>query len=52
MGKVGGYTKGRDRTFHFGLPEKNITGMISHLAAMMPVANGFGLSYQLKKIKK
>ena len=47
MGKEGGFTKGRDRSFHFGLPEKNIIGMISHLAAMLPVANGYGLSYKL-----
>ena len=49
MGKEGGFTKGRDRTFHFGLPEKRIIGMISHLAAMLPVACGLGLSEQLKK---
>ena len=49
MGKNGGYTKGRDRTFHFGSPENHITGMISHLAAMLPVANGYSLAYQIKK---
>ncbi|MEM6335274.1 MAG: thiamine pyrophosphate-dependent dehydrogenase E1 component subunit alpha, partial [Bacteroidota bacterium] len=49
MGKAGGYTNGRDRTFHFGLPEKNIVGMISHLAAMLPVACGFGLGAQMGK---
>jgi len=48
MGKKGGYTKGRDRTFHFGLPDKYIVGMISHLAAMLPVACGLGLAEQLK----
>ncbi len=48
MGKAGGYTKGRDRTFHFGLPEKRIIGMISHMAAMLPVACGLGLAAQLK----
>lgn len=48
MGKQGGYTKGRDRTFHFGLPEKRIVGMISHLGAMWPVACGLGLAAQLK----
>ncbi len=52
MGKEGGFTKGRDRTFHFGYPDKNITGMISHLAAMLPVANGYGLAYQLKNTKR
>jgi len=42
MGKAGGFTNGRDRTFHFGLPEKNLVGMISHMAAMLPVACGLG----------
>ena len=49
LGREGGYTKGRDRTFHFGDMEHNIVGMISHLAAMLPVANGFGLAFKLKK---
>ena len=52
MGKDGGFTKGRDRSFHFGLRSKNIIGMISHLAAMLPVAAGYGLSSKLKKQKK
>lgn len=47
MGRDGGYTNGRDRTFHFGLMEKSLVGMISHLAAMLPVACGLGLSSQL-----
>ena len=42
MGKEGGFTNGRDRTFHFGLPEKHLVGMISHMAAMLPVACGLG----------
>ena len=49
MGKEGGFTKGRDRTFHFGLPEKRIIGMISHMAAMLPVACGLGLAAQQKE---
>ncbi|MEP0548195.1 MAG: dehydrogenase E1 component subunit alpha/beta [Rhodothermales bacterium] len=48
MGKEGGFTNGRDRTFHFGTLEHRIVGMISHLAAMLPVATGFGLASQLK----
>ena len=52
LGKKGGYTKGRDRTFHFGDLNNNIVGMISHLAAMLPVANGVALSYKLKKETK
>ena len=48
MGKAGGFTNGRDRTFHFGLPEKRIVGMISHMAAMLPVACGLAGASQLK----
>lgn len=48
MGKAGGFTRGRDRTYHFGLPEKRIIGMISHMAAMLPVACGLGLAARLK----
>jgi 2-oxoisovalerate dehydrogenase E1 component len=48
FGKQGGFTKGRDRTFHFGLLDKNIVGMISHLGAMLPVADGLALSAQLR----
>ena len=47
MGKVGGFTKGRDRSFHFGALEYHIVGMISHLAAMLPVADGFATAFQL-----
>lgn len=52
MGREGGFTKGRDRTFHFGLPDKNIVGMISHLAAMLPVADGLALAAQLRDEKR
>ncbi len=48
MGREGGFTKGRDRTFHVGLPERRIVGMISHLAAMLPVADGLGLAGRLR----
>jgi len=47
MGKEGGFTRGRDRTFHFGLREKNIIGMISQLAAMLPVANGLAMAARM-----
>jgi 2-oxoisovalerate dehydrogenase E1 component len=46
--KEGGFTGGRDRTFHFGLVEHHIVGMISHLAAMLPVADGLALAAQLR----
>lgn len=48
MGREGGYTHGRDRTFHFGLPEHRIVGMISQLAAMLPVACGLGLGARMQ----
>ena len=48
MGREGGFTKGRDRTYHFGLPERRIVGMISHMAAMLPVACGLGLASLLR----
>ncbi|RNC85219.1 MAG: dehydrogenase [Balneola sp.] len=49
FGKTDGFSKGRERSFHFGVMEHNIVGMISHLAAMMPVADGIALAKQLKK---
>ncbi|MFU8812999.1 MAG: thiamine pyrophosphate-dependent enzyme [Balneolaceae bacterium] len=49
FGKADGYTGGRDRSFHFGIPDHHIFGMISHLAATMPVACGLALAHVLKK---
>ena len=48
LGRDGGFTRGRDRTFHFGILRHHIVGMISHLGAMMPVADGLALAAQLK----
>jgi 2-oxoisovalerate dehydrogenase E1 component len=48
LGREGGFTRGRDRTFHFGLLDKGIVGMISHLGAMLPVACGLALAAQLR----
>jgi len=48
LGKEGGITKGRDRTFHFGDLEHRIVGMISHLGSMLPVAAGLALAAQLR----
>lgn len=48
FGKADGFTGGRDRSFHFGVPEHNIFGMISHLAATMPVADGIALANKLQ----
>ena len=48
QGKEDGFTKGRDRSFHFGTIEYNIVGMISHLGPQMGVACGIALSEKLK----
>jgi 2-oxoisovalerate dehydrogenase E1 component len=52
MGKPGGFTKGRDRSFHFGTQEYKIVGMISHLGPQMGVADGIALGNVLKNNKK
>jgi len=49
QGKKSGFTKGRDRSFHFGTREHHIVGMISHLGAMLGVANGIALADLLDK---
>ena len=48
LGRQGGYTAGRDRSFHFGDLDRRIVGMISHLGAMLPVADGLALAAQLR----
>ena len=48
LAKEGGFTGGRDRTFHFGTLEHGIVGMISHLGAMLPVADGLALAGRLR----
>ena len=52
QGKEDGFTKGRDRSFHFGTIEYNIVGMISHLGPQMGVACGIALSEKLNKTGK
>lgn len=52
QGTPGGYTKGRDRSFHFGTNEHHIVGMISHLGPQNGVADGIALASKLKKEKK
>ena len=49
QGKMNGFTKGRDRSFHFGTQEFNIIGMISHLGPQLGVADGIALANKLKK---
>jgi len=52
QGKKSGFTKGRDRSFHFGTNEYHIVGMISHLGAMLGVADGIALGHLLAGEKK
>lgn len=51
QGKASGFTKGRDRSFHFGTQEYKIIGMISHLGPQLGVADGIALADVLKKQK-
>ncbi len=52
QGKASGFTKGRDRSFHFGTQEHKIVGMISHLGPQLGVADGIALADILKGDKK
>ncbi len=52
QGKYNGFSKGRERSFHFGTNEYHIVGMISHLGPQMGIADGIGLADLLKKEKK
>lgn len=49
QGKRFGYTKGRDRSFHFGTQEHHIVGMISHLGPQLAIADGIALANKLNK---
>jgi 2-oxoisovalerate dehydrogenase E1 component len=52
QGKATGFTKGRDRSFHFGTQEYNIVGMISHLGPQLSLADGIALADTLSKKEK
>ena len=52
QGTLRGYTKARDRSFHFGTNEHHLVGMISHLGPQNGVADGIALASRLKKEKK
>ncbi|MBK7870904.1 MAG: dehydrogenase E1 component subunit alpha/beta [Saprospiraceae bacterium] len=49
QGKANGFTKGRDRSFHFGTIEYGIVGMISHLGPQLSLAAGVALAHKLKQ---
>ncbi|MDB4206602.1 dehydrogenase E1 component subunit alpha/beta [Flavobacteriaceae bacterium] len=52
QGKANGFTKGRDRSFHFGTQDYKIIGMISHLGPQLGVADGIALSHVLRNESK
>ncbi|MFZ9028305.1 MAG: alpha-ketoacid dehydrogenase subunit alpha/beta [Crocinitomicaceae bacterium] len=52
QGKMSGFTKGRDRSFHFGTQEYKIVGMISHLGPQLALADGIALASNVKGQKK
>ncbi|MBS1731560.1 MAG: dehydrogenase E1 component subunit alpha/beta [Bacteroidetes bacterium] len=52
QGNKDGYSKGRERSFHFGNRDHHICGMISHLGPQLAIADGVALAYQLKKENK
>lgn len=52
QGSQDGYSKGRERSFHFGNSEHHICGMISHLGPQLAIADGVALAHKLRKDKK
>ncbi len=52
QGTAMGYTKGRDRSFHFGSNAHHLVGMISHLGPQNGVADGIALAAKLKGERK
>jgi 2-oxoisovalerate dehydrogenase E1 component len=52
QGKASGFTKGRERSFHFGTNQYHIVGMISHLGPQLSLADGVALANKLQKERK
>src|SRR5690606_20853160 len=52
IGQPDGFTKGRDRSFHFGSSAHHICGMISHLGPQLAVADGVALAHKLRRENK
>ena len=52
QGRKEGFSKGRERSFHFGANEYHICGMISHLGPQLAIADGIALAHKLKKESK
>lgn len=49
QGQAAGYSKGRERSFHFGDRAHQICGMISHLGPQLGIADGIALAHKLRK---
>ncbi|MFT5823891.1 MAG: 2-oxoisovalerate dehydrogenase E1 component [Crocinitomix sp.] len=52
QGKMSGFTKGRDRSFHFGTKEHKLVGMISHLGPQLALGTGIALAHKLRGEQK
>lgn len=52
QGNQEGYSKGRERSFHFGSREHHVCGMISHLGPQLAIADGVALAHKLRKQNK
>jgi 2-oxoisovalerate dehydrogenase E1 component len=52
QGKLSGFTKGRDRSFHFGTQDYKLVGMISHLGPQLGIADGIALANKINKNNK
>ncbi|MGB1102712.1 MAG: alpha-ketoacid dehydrogenase subunit alpha/beta [Crocinitomicaceae bacterium] len=52
QGKMTGFTKGRDRSFHFGTKEHHLVGMISHLGPQLALGTGIALAHKLRNEEK
>jgi 2-oxoisovalerate dehydrogenase E1 component len=52
QGRKAGFSKGRERSFHFGSPQYHICGMISHLGPQLALADGVALAHKLRKENK
>jgi 2-oxoisovalerate dehydrogenase E1 component len=52
QGKISGFTKGRDRSFHFGSKEYKLVGMISHLGPQLGIADGIALANKLRGLNQ
>lgn len=52
QGRKEGFSKGRERSFHFGANEYHICGMISHLGPQLAIADGVALAHKLKNEQK